>query len=156
MTSVNSFSAKQTLRVGREEFEIFAIDAVPGSEKLPFTHKILLENLLRTEDGTNVDADTIRALGAWDARVEPTEEIQFTPSRVVMQDFTGVPVVVDLATMREAVIALGGNPDKIEASRIRRIFNGLLGFFGDFFQIRHGDYILEAGTEPGNQALVSR
>jgi aconitate hydratase len=111
---VNSFSAKQTLRVGREEFEIFAIDAVPGSEKLPFTHKILLENLLRTEDGTNVDADTIRALGVWDAIVEPTEEIQFTPSRVVMQDFTGVPVVVDLATMREAVISLGGNPDKIE------------------------------------------
>ena len=114
MTSMDSFSAKQTLKVGGEEFEIFAIDAVPGSEKLPFTHKILLENLLRTEDGTNVDADTIRALGAWDAKVEPTEEIQFTPSRVVMQDFTGVPVVVDLATMREAVIALGGNPDKIE------------------------------------------
>ncbi len=114
MTSMDSFSAKQTLKVGGEEFEIFAIDAVPGSEKLPFTHKILLENLLRTEDGTNVDADTIRALGAWDAQVEPTEEIQFTPSRVVMQDFTGVPVVVDLATMREAVIALGGNPDKIE------------------------------------------
>ena len=114
MTSVNSFSAKQTLKVGSEEFEIFAIDAVPGSEKLPFTHKILLENLLRTEDGTNVDADTIRALGAWDAKVEPTEEIQFTPSRVLMQDFTGVPVVVDLATMREAVMALGGNPDKIE------------------------------------------
>jgi aconitate hydratase len=114
VTSMDSFSAKQTLKVGGEEFEIFAIDAVPGSEKLPFTHKILLENLLRTEDGTNVDADTIRALGAWDAKVEPTEEIQFTPSRVVMQDFTGVPVVVDLATMREAVIALGGNPDKIE------------------------------------------
>lgn len=114
MSSVNSFSAKQTLKVGGEEFEIFAIDAVPGSEKLPFTHKILLENLLRTEDGINVDADTIRSLGAWDAKVEPAEEIQFTPSRVVMQDFTGVPVVVDLATMREAVIALGGNPDKIE------------------------------------------
>ena len=114
MSSLNSFSAKQTLKVGGEEFEIFAIDAVPGSEKLPFTHKILLENLLRTEDGINVDADTIRSLGAWDAKVEPTEEIQFTPSRVVMQDFTGVPVVVDLATMREAVIALGGNPDKIE------------------------------------------
>ena len=114
MSSVNSFSAKQTLKVGGEDFEIFAIDAVPGSEKLPFTHKILLENLLRTEDGNNVDADTIRSLGAWDAKVEPTEEIQFTPSRVVMQDFTGVPVVVDLATMREAVIALGGNPDKIE------------------------------------------
>ena len=111
---MNSFSAKQTLKVGGEEFEIFAIDAVPGSEKLPFTHKILLENLLRTEDGINVDADTIRSLGAWDAKVEPTEEIQFTPSRVVMQDFTGVPVVVDLATMREAVISLGGNPDKIE------------------------------------------
>ena len=114
MSSLNSFSAKQTLKVGGEEFEIFAIDAVPGSEKLPFTHKILLENLLRTEDGINVDADTIRSLGAWDAKVEPAEEIQFTPSRVVMQDFTGVPVVVDLATMREAVIALGGNPDKIE------------------------------------------
>ena len=114
MTSVNSFSAKETLKVGGEEFEIFAIDAVPGSEKLPFTHKILLENLLRTEDGANVDADTIRALGAWDANAEPTEEIQFTPARVVMQDFTGVPVVVDLATMREAVMALGGDPDKIE------------------------------------------
>jgi aconitate hydratase len=114
VTSMDSFSAKQTLKVGGEDFEIFAIDAVPGSEKLPFTHKILLENLLRTEDGTNVDADSIRALGAWDAKVEPTEEIQFTPSRVVMQDFTGVPVVVDLATMREAVIELGGDPDKIE------------------------------------------
>ena len=114
MTSVNSFSAKETLKVGGEEFEIFAIDAVPGSRKLPFTHKILLENLLRTEDGANVDADTIRALGAWDAKAEPTEEIQFTPARVVMQDFTGVPVVVDLATMREAVMALGGDPDKIE------------------------------------------
>ena len=114
MTSVNSFSAKETLKVGGEEFKIFAIDAVPGSRKLPFTHKILLENLLRTEDGANVDADTIRALGAWDAKAEPTEEIQFTPARVVMQDFTGVPVVVDLATMREAVMALGGDPDKIE------------------------------------------
>ncbi len=114
MTSVNSFSAKETLKVGGEEFEIFAIDSVPGSEKLPFTHKILLENLLRTEDGVNITADTIRALGAWDAKAEPTEEIQFTPSRVIMQDFTGVPVVVDLATMREAVIALGGDPDKIE------------------------------------------
>jgi aconitate hydratase len=114
VTSLNSFSAKETLTVGGEEFEIFAIDAVPGSEKLPFTHKILLENLLRTEDGENVTSETIRALGGWDATAEPTQEIQFTPSRVVLQDFTGVPVVVDLATMREAVIELGGNPDKIE------------------------------------------
>lgn len=114
MKSLNSFSAKETLKVDGEEFEIFAIDSVPGSAQLPFTHKILLENLLRTEDGANVDAHTIRALGAWNAQAEPTEEIQFTPARVVMQDFTGVPVVVDLATMREAVIALGGDPDKIE------------------------------------------
>jgi len=112
--SLNSFSAKETLKVDGEEFEIFAIDSVPGSAQLPFTHKILLENLLRTEDGANVEAHTIRALGAWNAQAEPTEEIQFTPARVVMQDFTGVPVVVDLATMREAVIALGGDPDKIE------------------------------------------
>ena len=117
MTSMDSFSAKQTLKVGGEDFEIFAIDAVPGSEKLPFTHKILLENLLRTEDGTNVDADSIRALGAWDAKVEPTEEIQFTPSRVVMQDVTGVPVVVDLATMREAVPL---KTKKISQSRSKR------------------------------------
>ena len=114
MTSVNSFSAKETLRVGEQEFDIFAIDAVPGSAKLPFTHKILLENLLRTEDGINVTADTIRALGGWDAQAEPAEEIAFTPARVILQDFTGVPVVVDLATMREAVIALGGDPNKIE------------------------------------------
>lgn len=114
MKSLNSFSAKETLKVDGEEFEIFAIDSVPGSAQLPFTHKILLENLLRTEDGANVEAHTIRALGAWNAQAEPTEEIQFTPARVVMQDFTGVPVVVDLATMRESVIALGGDPDKIE------------------------------------------
>lgn len=114
MTSLNSFSAKETLTVDGAEFEIFAVDTVPGSEKLPFTHKILLENLLRTEDGVNVTSDTIRALGNWDSKAEPTEEIQFTPARVVLQDFTGVPVVVDLATMREAVIVLGGDPDKIE------------------------------------------
>ena len=114
MTSLNSFSAKETLTVGGAEFDIFAIDTVPGSAKLPFTHKILLENLLRTEDGVNVTAETIRALGDWDAGAEPSEEIQFTPARVILQDFTGVPVVVDLATMREAVIALGGDPEKIE------------------------------------------
>lgn len=110
----NSFSSREQLTVGENEYEIFAIDAVPGSEKLPFTHKILLENLLRTEDGANVTRNTIAALGLWDASLQPSEEIQFTPARVVMQDFTGVPVVVDLATMREAVIDLGGDPAKIE------------------------------------------
>ena len=114
MTHPNSFSARELLKVGNEEYEIFAIDAVQGSDKLPFTHKILLENLLRTEDGSNVTRETIASLGSWNPQAEPTEEIQFTPARVVMQDFTGVPVVVDLATMREAVIALGGNPEKIE------------------------------------------
>ncbi len=110
----NSFNARQELVVGGSSFEIYAIDSVPGSEDLPFTHKILLENLLRTEDGTNVTRGTISALGNWEASDHPSEEIQFTPARVVMQDFTGVPVVVDLATMREAVIELGGNPTKIE------------------------------------------
>lgn len=114
MTHPNSFTAKEQLHVGGTDYEIYAIDAVPGSEKLPFTHKILLENLLRTEDGANVTKETIAALGDWDPQAEPNAEIQFTPARVVMQDFTGVPVVVDLATMREAVITLGGDPDKIE------------------------------------------
>jgi aconitate hydratase len=114
VASKDSFGAKSQLTVGDRTYEIFRIDAVPGSATLPFTHKILLENLLRTEDGANVTADTIRVLGAWDPTAEPTEEIQFTPARVVMQDFTGVPVVVDLATMREAVTDLGGDPAKIE------------------------------------------
>ena len=103
-----------TLAVGDRDYEIFAIDAVPGAESLPFTHRILLENLLRTEDGANVTEEQIRALGSWQADAEPSEEIQFTPSRVIMQDFTGVPVVVDLATMREAVVDLGGDPARIE------------------------------------------
>ena len=113
-TSVNSFGARSSLTVGDASFEIFRIDAVPGSDRLPFTHKVLLEDLLRTEDGANVTRETIAALGAWDAAAEPSEEIQFTPARVVMQDFTGVPVVVDLATMREAVKDLGGDPARIE------------------------------------------
>lgn len=112
--SLNSLGARDTLTVAGEVYEIFRIDAVPGSERLPYSHKILLENLLRTEDGANTTVETIRALGEWDPSAEPTREIQFTPARVVMQDFTGVPVVVDLATMREAMIALGGNPDVIE------------------------------------------
>ena len=103
-----------TLTVGERDYEIFSIDAVPGAESLPFTHRILLENLLRTEDGANVTEGQIRALGSWQADAEPSEEIQFTPARVIMQDFTGVPVVVDLATMREAVVDLGGDPARIE------------------------------------------
>ena len=110
----NSLGARGSLRVGDQDFEIFRVDAVPGAETLPFTHRILLENLLRTEDGANVTESQIRSLGNWDASAEPSEEIQFTPGRVIMQDFTGVPVVVDLATMREAVEALGGDPSRIE------------------------------------------
>jgi aconitate hydratase len=114
VASSNSFNARDSLFVDGQEFEIFRVDAVPGSARLPFTHKILLENLLRTEDGANVTHETIAALGEWDPAAEPSQEIQFTPARVVMQDFTGVPVVVDLATMREAVKELGGDPERIE------------------------------------------
>lgn len=113
MSAVNSFDSIDTLTVGDEEYQVFRIDQVPGYEKLPFSLKVLLENLLRTEDGANVTAEQIRALGAWQPSAEPDTEIQFTPARVVMQDFTGVPCIVDLATMREAVAALGGDPNKI-------------------------------------------
>ena len=111
--SVNSFGARSSLDVDGTTYEIFRIDAVTGHARLPYSLKILLENLLRTEDGANITADDIRALGSWDAGAEPKHEIQFTPARVVMQDFTGVPCVVDLATMREAVANLGGNPAKV-------------------------------------------
>ncbi|MEK9736349.1 MAG: aconitase family protein, partial [Candidatus Nanopelagicales bacterium] len=110
----NSFGARSSLVVNGTSYEIYRIDAVPGAERLPYTHRVLLENLLRTEDGANVTAEQIRALGSWNPTAEPSEEIQFTPARVIMQDFTGVPVVVDLATMREAVVDLGGDPAKIE------------------------------------------
>ena len=113
MASVNSFGAQDTLRVGDTDYEIFRVDTVPGYDKLPFSLKVLLENLLRTEDGANVTKAQIEALGSWDPDAEPDTEIQFTPARVVMQDFTGVPCIVDLATMREAVTKLGGDPDKI-------------------------------------------
>ncbi|MFZ2274051.1 aconitase family protein, partial [Corynebacterium variabile] len=111
--SVNSFGSKSTLDVQGTEYEIFRLDAVPGHEKLPFSLKVLLENLLRTEDGANITRGDIEYLGNWDPTAEPDHEIQFTPARVIMQDFTGVPCVVDLATMREAVVALGGDPDKV-------------------------------------------
>jgi len=113
MAHPNSFNAKLKLAVGNQEFDYFDISKVPGSKTLPYTHKVLLENLLRCEDGANITKSQIAALGNWDASSEPTEEIQFTPARVIMQDFTGVPCVVDLATMREAVKELGGDPQKI-------------------------------------------
>ncbi|MFE4869366.1 aconitate hydratase AcnA [Streptomyces sp. NPDC056682] len=111
--SANSFDARSTLRVGDESYEIFKLDKVEGSARLPYSLKVLLENLLRTEDGANITADHIRALGGWDSQAQPSQEIQFTPARVIMQDFTGVPCVVDLATMREAVKELGGDPAKV-------------------------------------------
>lgn len=111
--SVNSFGAKASLDVNGTSYEIFRLDAVPGSEKLPYSLKVLLENLLRTEDGANITREDIEFLGNWDPNAQPDHEIQFTPARVIMQDFTGVPCVVDLATMREAVAELGGDPSKI-------------------------------------------
>jgi len=111
--SKNSFNAKSTLRVGDKSYDYFALSAVPGMEKLPYSLKVLGENLLRTEDGANITADHIEAIAGWDPTAEPSIEIQFTPARVLMQDFTGVPCVVDLATMREAVKTLGGDPDKV-------------------------------------------
>ncbi|MFI6485672.1 aconitate hydratase AcnA [Nonomuraea sp. NPDC050663] len=111
--SANSFGSRDTLRVGDASYEIFRLDAVEGSQRLPYSLKILLENLLRTEDGANITADHINALGQWDPSATPSVEIQFTPARVIMQDFTGVPCVVDLATMREAVRDLGGDPAKV-------------------------------------------
>ncbi len=113
MSAVDSFGSKSTLAVGGTDYEIFRVDTVPGHEKLPFSLKVLLENLLRTEDGANVTKAQIQALGSWEPTAEPDTEIQFTPARVIMQDFTGVPCIVDLATMREAVGALGGDAHKI-------------------------------------------
>ena len=111
--SINSFGARRTLDVDGQSYEIYDIDAVPGSSDLPYSLKVLLENLLRTEDGANITADQITALGQWDATAQPSHEIQFTPARVIMQDFTGVPCIVDLATMREAIADLGGDPNKV-------------------------------------------
>ncbi len=113
MSAPDSFGSRSTLEVGGRAYTIHRLDAVPGTERLPYSLKILAENLLRTEDGANVTADQIRALASWDPTAEPDTEIQFTPARVVMQDFTGVPCIVDLATMREAVAGLGGDPTRI-------------------------------------------
>ena len=113
MTSLDTFHSRSALDVDGRSYEIFRLDAVDGLERLPYCLKVLAENLLRTEDGANVTADHVRALAAWDPAAEPDTEIQFTPARVIMQDFTGVPCIVDLATMREAVADLGGDPKVI-------------------------------------------
>ena len=111
--SKNSFNAKKNLEVAGKSFEIFDISAIEGASNLPFSLKILLENLLRTEDGANITAAHIKALATWNPEAEPDTEIQFTPARVIMQDFTGVPCIVDLATMREAIVELGGDASKV-------------------------------------------
>src|SRR3954470_11026792 len=113
MASVDSFGAKGALEVNGQSYEIFRLAGIEGADTLPYSLKVLLENLLRTEDGANITAEHITKLGNWDQNAAPDTEIQFTPARVVMQDFTGVPCVVDLATMREAVQELGGDPARI-------------------------------------------
>ena len=112
MSKVNSFGSAGQLKVGSKEYRIFNLNSV-DAKTLPYSLKILLENLLRTEDGANITAEHINSLVNWDPAAEPDVEIQFTPARVIMQDFTGVPCVVDLATMREAVAELGGDPKRI-------------------------------------------
>jgi aconitate hydratase len=111
--SVNSFGARNTLAVGDKSYQIYRLDAVPGTEKLPYSLKVLAENLLRNEDGADITKDHIQAIANWDSSAEPSIEIQYTPARVVMQDFTGVPCIVDLATMREAIGDLGGDAEKV-------------------------------------------
>ena len=111
--SKNSFGSKRQLQVGSKSYEIFDITSLDGAATLPFSLKILLENLLRTEDGANITADQIRSLAQWNPDSQPDTEIQFTPARVIMQDFTGVPCIVDLATMREAIKELGGDPTRV-------------------------------------------
>jgi aconitate hydratase len=115
--SENSFGARATLQVGDRSYDIFRLDAVEGAARLPFSLKVLLENLLRNEDGHRITADQVRAIAGWDPAAEPSEEIQYTPARVLMQDFTGVPCVVDLAAMREAMADLGGDATRINPLR---------------------------------------
>lgn len=117
MSTVDSFGAKGSLRVGEESYDIYRLSEVTGDgldvASLPYSLKVLLENLLRTEDGSDITADDVRALAGWDADSEPSKEIRYTPARVIMQDFTGVPAIVDLATMREAMVDLGGEAKSI-------------------------------------------
>jgi len=109
----NSFGSRAALDVAGTSYQIHRLDAVDGARDLPYSLKILLENLLRTEDGLNVTGDHVTALAGWDPAAEPDTEIQFSPARVILQDLTGVPAVVDLAAMREAMRALGGDATKI-------------------------------------------
>jgi aconitate hydratase len=111
----DSFKARTTLKVGQRTYEICGLDALKANNvgRLPFSLKILLENLLRFEDGVNVKKSDIDALLAWDPKAVPHYEIAFTPARVIMQDFTGVPCIVDLAAMREAIERLGGDPQRV-------------------------------------------
>jgi aconitate hydratase len=111
--TANSFGSRATLEAGGATHEIYRLDAVDGSQTLPYSLKVLLENLLRNEDGANITADHVRAIANWDPDADPSIEIQFTPARVILQDLTGVPAVVDLAAMREAMRALGGDATKI-------------------------------------------
>src|SRR2546429_3212212 len=112
--TANSFGSRAALQVAGERYEIYRLDAAKGSDSLPFSLKILLENLLRNEDGANITASQIDALASWDPAREPDTEIQFTPARVILQDLTGVPAVVELAAMREAMQALGRDPTQIK------------------------------------------
>ena len=110
----DSFDARSILKVGDKEYQIYRLDALTGTnhKRLPFSLKILLENLLRHEDGVEITADDIEAVANWEASAEPSQEIAFTPARVILLDFTGVPAVVDLAAMRDAVVRLGGKADE--------------------------------------------
>ncbi|MDN5863372.1 MAG: aconitase family protein, partial [Salinisphaera sp.] len=114
---VDSYGVRDRIQAGSRSFAYFNLKTLekqfPSVARLPYSHKILLENLLRNEDGANVSANDIKALANWDASAEPDTEIAFTPARVVLQDFTGVPAIVDLAAMRDAMDRLGGSPDKI-------------------------------------------
>src|SRR5262245_40356957 len=111
---MNTFQSRSTLRVGDKDYEIFRLDALDKqgmkTTHLPFSMRILLENLLRTEDGRSVTADDVKKVVDWKAECQPSQEIAFTPARVLMQDFTGVPAIVDLAAMRDAVAKFGGDP----------------------------------------------
>src|SRR5690606_1550805 len=139
MVSANSFGSRDTLRVGDATYEIYRLDAVEGSARLPYSLKILLENLLRTEDGANVTADHIRALANWEPQAGPSGEMQCTSARVIMQDFTGGPCIVDIATRREAMRDVGGDPAKINPLAPAELVIGhsvIVDFFGrsDAFQ----------------------
>jgi aconitate hydratase len=109
----NSFDARDWLEVDDERYEIFRLDRMDGSARLPYSLKVLLENLLRNEDGTLVTAEQVRAVADWNPQAEHGAEIHYTPARVLLQDFTGVPCVVDLVAMRDAMVSFGGDPQKI-------------------------------------------